>query len=186
MGQRPFPYILVGTGLFVGAAIIALRARASSSSLRVWPVSPNRGILSGFGSGRPAKGPYTRKHAAVDLAARSGDKVLAIDRGVVLGPATGYELHAGLGAIVVRHPDADYIYAEIDPSVSPGQEVEAGEVMGTVRADSDGLAMLHLEAWETGKAPSKFTVWPFNGAPPEGLLNAEEKVRALLAPGAKS
>lgn len=181
---KPSLPVLVGAGLFLSAAVIALRASARSGG-RVWPVSPNRGFLSGFRTPRPVSAP-TRYHAGADLAALSGDKVLAIDDGVVLGPATGYELHAGLGAVTVRHPDADYVYAEIDPSVRPGQPVSAGEVIGAVRADSDGLAMLHLEAWESGKGPRAFTPWYYGKPMPDGLLDAESLMRPLLATGVKS
>jgi murein DD-endopeptidase MepM/ murein hydrolase activator NlpD len=171
-------------GLGLGALAAVLLARASfASSSRTWPVVPNRGILSPFGAPRYTSG--NRNHAGVDVAALAGDKVVAIADGEVLGLVSGYQLGAGLQAVAVRHPDADYVYAEIEVVAGPGQRVKAGDVLGVVRKNSDGNQMLHLEAWQSGMAPNSFTPWYMGKPRPAGLLNAEEMIAPLRASGAR-
>lgn len=178
------PVLLLGGAAVLGVVFFAARSRANSSA-RTWPIVPNRGILSPFGAARHTAG--TRIHAGVDVAAFNGDKVVAIDDGTVLYPVTGYSIGAGLSAVAIAHPDADYIYAEIDVAVKPGQVVKAGDVIGAVRQNSDGPGhqMLHLEAWESGSAPTAFTPWYVGKPPPPHLLNAEQMIAPLVGTGVK-
>jgi murein DD-endopeptidase MepM/ murein hydrolase activator NlpD len=174
--------------LFGGTAVLGLlfvATRSSASGLRTWRVVPNRGILSPFGSPRYTAG--NRIHAGVDVAAMNGDKVVAIDDGEVLHLVTGYSIGAGLSAVAIRHPDADYIYGEIDVTAKPGQIVRAGDIIGAVRQNDAGPGhqMLHLEAWETGTVPSAFTPWYVGKPPPAGLLDAGKLIAPLLGTGVK-
>jgi murein DD-endopeptidase MepM/ murein hydrolase activator NlpD len=147
---------------------------------RLWPVVPNRGIINAFGANRVTKG-RQRIHIGTDVGAFPGDKVVAIADGTVIGRLTGYELGAGLGAVSIRHPDADYIYAEIDvdPSMTPGKKVKRGDLVGVVRKNSDGTSMLHLEAWQTGTVPSAFYAWWRDEPRPKGILNSTEILKTL-------
>lgn len=177
--------VIIGLGLatLAGVALFASRGQVARPSARVWPVSPNRGVLSPFKSPRYTSG--NRYHAGVDLAALSGDLIIALDDGEVLGLVTGYQLGAGLQAVAVRHPDADYIYAEIAVTAKPGTRVSAGDVLGVVRKNADGNQMLHLEAWQTGTVPNAFTPWYVGKPPPPGLLDAGLLVAPLAGTGKK-
>lgn len=180
--------------LGLGAAALVLFAAGSSSAStsygvsplpqskkRRWPVSVYRGILSGFGARRPPtpKNPMERRHAGVDLTSKVGDDIVAIDEGTVLYRVTGYDIGNGLQAVAVAHPDADYIYGEIEVTAAPGQKVMPGDVIGKAGLNDVGNSMLHLEAWTTGKAPKSFTRWISGQPMPDGLLDAEQKVRAI-------
>lgn len=176
LAMAAWVYVAAGLGLLL---LTGRRgAQAAAPHRRYWPVSTYRGILSGFGAHRTTDSGETRYHAAVDLGAFEGDVILAIDDGEAIGPVTGFALGTvpPLSAVAVRHPDAEYIYAEIDVDVKPGQKVYAGEPIGRVRKNKDGNSMLHLEAWE--KAPKGFVAWmPDNR--PAGLLDVGVIVNAL-------
>lgn len=188
----------LGLGAVALTLLVAGSASASSSGggggvtplptskKRRWPVSKYRGILNGFGARRPPtpKNPMERRHAGVDLTSKVGDDIVALDEGTVLYRVTGYDIGAGLQAVAVAHPDADYIYGEIMVTVAPGQKVAPGDVIGRAALNDVGNSMLHLEAWETGKAPKAFTRWIAGQPMPPGLLNAEDKVRAIDVTGA--
>lgn len=150
---------------------------------RVWPVEPYRGLVPGNGFKASRKVPGTDKpryHAGIDIMANQGDRVVALDDGEVLHMATGYELLAGLQGVAVAHPDADYIYAELDVKVKPGQKLKAGDLIGIVRRNgTSNTSMLHLEAWEKGKAPRGWTSWTPDSGRPAGLLDVSEKIKAL-------
>ncbi len=169
---------LLPLAVAAGAALLLLTGRggaraAASSAARVWPVEPFRspGVISPFKAHRTrAVDGSDRYHAGVDVGAMAGDRVVAIDDGEVISMVSGYSLGAGLEAVSVRHPDADYIYAEIDVVVKPGDKLKAGDVIGFVRKNSSGNSMLHLEAWETGMVPEAFTEWTPSYRPP-GLLD---------------
>ena len=184
--------VVLGLGAAALLLLVAGTSSASSSGgrsvtplpqskKRRWPVSTYRGILSGFGARRPPtpKNPMERRHAGVDLTSKVGDDIVALDEGVVLYPVSGYEIGNKLQAVAVRHPDADYIYGEIKVAVAPGQKLAPGDVIGHAGLNNVGNSMLHLEAWETGKAPKSFTRWVTGQPMPDGLLDVEQKVRAI-------
>lgn len=175
-----------------GAALLLLTGRGGArapgaggdgASRRQWPVRPYRGVINGFKASREGG---KRIHAGVDLGAAQGDEIVALDDGEILGLASGYAIGAGLQALRVRHPDADYIYAEIDALGKPGDVVKAGDVIGRARKNSAGNTMLHLEAWETGTAPVGFTPWWAGSAAPKGLLDVGEIVKELAPSEAAS
>jgi murein DD-endopeptidase MepM/ murein hydrolase activator NlpD len=162
----------------VGGAVVLIAVAASGKSVRVWPVRPRRAILSRFGASRDGG---ARIHAGIDLGAFKGDPIVAIDDGVVLHRVTGYGIGAGLQAVAIRHDDADYIYAEIRTDMQPGQRVSAGQQIGTADLNGDGNSMLHLEAWEHGRAPKGFTPWYGGKPPPAGLLDVGELLETINA-----
>ena len=174
--------LLTVAAVGAGALLLARKSGASMarpSGIRRWPVSTYRGTISSFGASRTRPGGVKAYHAAADVGAFPGDRVVAIDDGVVLHAVSGFSLGAGLQAVAIRHPDADYIYAELAVSVAPGATVSRGGVVGTVAQNGDGNSMLHLEAWETGKAPPGFVSWDADKTRPVGLLD----VSAILSSG---
>lgn len=166
--------ILIGLGVLGAVGLASSGAGATGRVVggvgRVWPVRPYRGIISPFGASRDNG---TRVHAGVDLGALPGDAIVSMAPGVVLYAVSGFSIGAGLQAIAVRHPDAEYIYAEIMVSVTPGMQLAAGQRIGTAAKNSDGNSMLHLEAWE--HAPRAFTRW-VTGARPPGVLDVQARL----------
>lgn len=148
---------------------------------RYWPVSVYRGVGSHFGDNRPPAKNDTRLryHAGADVRAALGDDILAIDEGVVLHYVSGYDLGAGLQALAVRHPDADYIYAEIEAVAKPGQIVAAGDLIGRAKINNDKHVMLHLEAWKSGTVSTRFVPWIRDEPRPGNLLNIDEKLAQI-------
>jgi murein DD-endopeptidase MepM/ murein hydrolase activator NlpD len=122
----------------------------------------------------------SRFHAGIDLVARRGDPIRAMEDGIVLGSIPGY---LGLDAVVVEHPSVVAVYAEIAPhslalaGLKKGDAVFAGTPIGYGTTSSSGT-MLHLELWERGHAPPSFTVWK-PGYPPVGLLDPTIYLLAL-------
>ena len=90
-----------------------------------------------------------RRHEGVDFMAARGTPVAAVTDGMIKRLRTG-----GLGGITVRLVDAkgdEYYYAHLDsraPGLSVGQEVRAGDLLGTVGTTGnspDHIPHLHWE-----------------------------------------
>jgi murein DD-endopeptidase MepM/ murein hydrolase activator NlpD len=78
----------------------------------------------------PAK-PWLPGHRGVDLAAQVGDVVRAAGPGTVTWAAP----IAGRGVVVVEHPDGRRTtYEPVDPAVTVGDAVEAGDPLGELAA----------------------------------------------------
>jgi murein DD-endopeptidase MepM/ murein hydrolase activator NlpD len=159
----------------VGGVGVFLLARKVSAGRRVWPVIPNRGVISPFGASRE----NNRSHGGADVGALPGDPIVAISDGVVLHPVSGFSLGTGLQAVAIAHEDADYLYCEIKVEVQAGQHVKAGERIGVTAKNGDGRSMLHLEVWETGTAPKGFVPWFTNQPRPKGMLDASSKLASI-------
>lgn len=116
---------------------------AAERAARNRAVPPLQGgeITSSYGSR------WGTTHYGLDIAHELGTPIVAPKRGVVLeaGPASGFGLW-----VRIRHEDGSItVYGHIDSySVSPGQQVEAGDVVAEVgnRGQSTG-PHLHFEAW---------------------------------------
>lgn len=115
-----------------------------------------------------------RLHAGIDLIARPGDAILAMEDGVVLERLGGY---VGLDALAIEHADHIAVYAEMGSGLAAGMRVKAGQRIGTAKASSVGTE-LHVELWERGRAPHGFTTWT-PGARPEGLLDPTSYLLSL-------
>jgi hypothetical protein len=104
----------------------------------------------------------------------------------VLGWVSGFEIGAGLGAIVVEHRDAVAVYAEVARdagSPGPGALISSGQRLATGAKNSSGNSMLHFELWRTDAAPKAFVPWWIKDPPPRGLLDPTEMLLALAARG---
>ncbi|MGW0817136.1 murein hydrolase activator EnvC family protein [Streptomyces viridiviolaceus] len=115
---------------------------AESAVARGWPVGTRPAVLRGW---EPPATPYGPGHRGVDLAAPPGTPV----RTVAAGRVTFAGRVAGKGAVSVEltgtgDPPLRTTYEPVEASVRKGQQVTAGEVLGTVEPrGSHCTACLH-------------------------------------------
>ena len=89
----------------------------------VWPLAPEPEVVRGF---EPPAGPYAPGHRGVDLAGVAGQPVLAALPGTV-GFAGSI---GGKPVVTVLHGGRRTTYEPVVATVSRGQQVAAGEVLG--------------------------------------------------------
>jgi len=123
-------------------------------------------------------------HSGVDLYAPEKAPVRAVEDGVTIavlaftGPEAESPWWLPTSAVLVNGRSGVVLYGEVRAKVRPGEQVEAGEVIGTVqrvlpteaRSEIPGHlpSMLHLELYEKPMDP----VWWRLGMPrPKGLLD---------------
>ncbi len=86
---------------------------------------------------RAPPSPWAAGHRGLDLAARTGDGVLAVAPGTVTHRGTV----AGRGTVTVLHADGlRSTYEPLDPSVSVGEVVTAGQRLGVVQPGAGASA----------------------------------------------
>lgn len=90
-----------------------------------WPLRPEPEVVQGFD---PPASRYGAGHRGVDLATRAGASVHAALPGVVTFAAR----IAGRGVVVVSHGDTRTTYEPVTASVSVGDVVALGAVLGAV------------------------------------------------------
>ncbi|MFG2477899.1 murein hydrolase activator EnvC family protein [Streptomyces fagopyri] len=142
---------------------------------RVWPVGTRPSVLRAW---QPPATPYGRGHRGVDLAAAPGDQV----RSVAPGRVSFAGRVAGRGAIAVElagtgDPPLRTTFTPVRATVKKGDEVAAGEVLGTLEPDGSHCptSCLHwgllrdrtyldplslLPAWLLHRAPSRLLPVP--------------------------
>ncbi|HEU5043032.1 MAG TPA: peptidoglycan DD-metalloendopeptidase family protein [Nocardioidaceae bacterium] len=98
---------------------------APAADAAVWPLSPRPEVVSGFS---PPAEPWGSGHRGVDLLGRPGQPVHAAQAGTVTFAGS----IAGVGVVVVQHGATRSTYQPVTASVGVGQQVEAGEVLGTL------------------------------------------------------
>jgi murein DD-endopeptidase MepM/ murein hydrolase activator NlpD len=105
-----------------------------------WPLSPEPAVTRGF---QAPDGPFAPGHRGVDLAATPGQEVLAAGPGVVVFAGT----LAGRGVVAIEHDgDLRTTYEPLVSAVAVGDQVYAGQVLGTVLAghpECTAAACLH-------------------------------------------
>ncbi|MFC7491808.1 MULTISPECIES: murein hydrolase activator EnvC family protein [unclassified Knoellia] len=106
-----------------------------------WPVSPRPAVLAAFVAPRST---YGAGHRGIDLAAKQGQQVQAVDEGVV----SHVGVIAGRGTVSITHASGlRSTYEPVRGAVSTGARVSAGQLIGTVAGRSHcGGACLHLGA----------------------------------------
>lgn len=127
------------------------------------PILPTMNWRGGRGFGSDRSGVAIKlgipggvlRHGAVDLIAKHGTPVLAIDDGEVL--CDPYEFFFGTYAIEVEHPQFIARYCEIAPQtlVRRKSRVKSGQMIGRV-GNQPGADMLHLELFD-GSASGPLT-----------------------------
>lgn len=141
--------------------------------VRVFPVpSAERNTWSsGMGAFGARRSSGKRAHAGIDIYARLGAPVRAIEAGIVAGTSNAY--YRGTGAVTVQNADGTvWRYCELRTpiTVRTGQTVRAGQVIGYVGdLKLTGIPqMLHLERFR-GTLP--------NGTPARGPLTVSPGLR---------
>jgi murein DD-endopeptidase MepM/ murein hydrolase activator NlpD len=110
--------------LLVPGPVAALGGDGSTEVVEgVWPLDPEPDVVRGF---EPPAGPYAPGHRGVDLAGLPGQSVLAALPGTV-GFAGSI---GGKPVVTVLHGGRRTTYEPVVASVSRGQQVAAGEVLG--------------------------------------------------------
>ena len=127
-----------------------------------WPLDPRPAVTARFVAPRST---YGRGHRGLDLAARHGQQVRAVDAGVV----THVGVIAGRGTVSVTHPSGlRSTYEPVRGSVTVGVVVPGGGVLGTVQGRTHcGGGCLHLGAV---RGPGYVDPRPLLGAGPVVLL----------------
>jgi murein DD-endopeptidase MepM/ murein hydrolase activator NlpD len=139
-------------------------ARSDSPVRYVAPVQP-LDVVRGFD---PPAGPYAAGHRGVDLAVTPGQAVGA----AALGTVTFAGAVAGRGVVVLAHADGvSTEYEPVDPAVTAGQQVHAGEVLGTVSGAHEGCVPDRCLHWGARRGGAYFD--------PLTLLEALGPVRLL-------
>ncbi len=110
------PDILSPSGLSPAAA-------AAEQPVGVWPLEPEPAVVQGFS---PPPHPYAPGHRGVDLAGHAGQQVRAALAGTV-GFAGSI---AGKPVVTVLHGGRRTTYEPVVASVTRGDEVAAGDVLG--------------------------------------------------------
>jgi murein DD-endopeptidase MepM/ murein hydrolase activator NlpD len=98
------------------------------SATGVWPLSPTPSVVHGFD---PPSTAYGAGHRGVDLAGTVGEPV----RAALGGTVTFAGSLAGRGVVVVDHGDTRTTYEPVSASVSVGDVVAAGAVIGALEAE---------------------------------------------------
>lgn len=111
-----------GVGAGTGGAWSALSPR-SGRATGVWPLRPEPEVVAGFA---PPAVAWAAGHRGVDLLARPGRQVRAAKAGTV----TFAGRIAGRGVVVVSHGDTRTTYEPVAASVSRGEAVREGAVIG--------------------------------------------------------
>lgn len=103
-----------------------------------WPLQPEPQVVRSF---QPPDDPFGPGHRGVDLAAQPGQPVLAAGAGVVVFAG---EL-AGRGVVSIDHDALRTTYEPVRPAVKVGDQVYAGQRIGTVTSGHGGCegACLH-------------------------------------------
>jgi murein DD-endopeptidase MepM/ murein hydrolase activator NlpD len=133
---------------------------------RVYPVGPPGGpveVVHGFD---PPDQPWLAGHRGVDLAATAGAEVRAAGSGTVAyaGPL------AGRGVVVIDHGGLRTTYEPVTPSVTVGDEVGAGEPIGTLEAAGSHCAPAACLHWGAREGERYTDPLALVGAGPVRLL----------------
>jgi murein DD-endopeptidase MepM/ murein hydrolase activator NlpD len=120
------------------AVLLALAGPAAAAGPWVWPLAGPHMVSRGFD---PPATPYGPGHRGADLPGRPGQAVLAAGAGRISYAG----LLAGRGVVVVVHGELRTTYEPVTAAVRVGQQVTAGQVIGSLDAGHPGCtsACLH-------------------------------------------
>jgi murein DD-endopeptidase MepM/ murein hydrolase activator NlpD len=111
-------------------------------------ICPTRNFTYGDGWGADRG---RRKHAGLDLSARRGTPLFAIESGYI--NRTKRQSNGALQIVMKGRSGSKYYYGHMQHVfVRGGQSVRAGQVIGTMGdSGSPGAVHLHFEYWKSGR-----------------------------------
>jgi murein DD-endopeptidase MepM/ murein hydrolase activator NlpD len=120
------------------AVLVGFAGPAAAAGPWVWPLAGPHVVSRGFD---PPATPYGPGHRGADLPATPGQAVRAAGAGRISYAG----LLAGRGVVVVVHGELRTTYEPVTATVRVGQQVAAGQVIGTLNAGHAGCtpACLH-------------------------------------------
>ena len=135
------------------AAIAYKRAKARAKTIKAprmvqGRICPTRNFTYGDGWGADRG---RRKHAGLDLSARRGTPLFAIESGYI--NRTKRQSNGALQIVMKGRSGSKYYYGHMQHVfVRGGQSVRAGQVIGTMGdSGSPGAVHLHFEYWKSGR-----------------------------------
>ncbi|MDA8434879.1 MAG: M23 family metallopeptidase, partial [Actinomycetales bacterium] len=130
-------------------AVVAVRTAAARSTARVTAgrVCPAPGAAFGQGWGAPRAG---HSHKGMDLVARRGAPILAVEDGVVI--REGRQSNGALRIVLQGRSGSKFFYGHMSRDlVRAGSRVKRGQVIGLMGdTGSPGQVHLHFEYWRSG------------------------------------
>lgn len=120
-------------------------------------------------------------HTGVDLYCNLGDSVFSIEEGTVIsieeftGTLANSPWWNDTKAVLVKGKSGVILYGELDPSVSVGQFLQEGQIIGNVIAvlkkykGKTPTTMLHMEQYSSNITHS--VIWNLNETKPTGLVD---------------
>ena len=113
-------------------------AAAETDPVGQWPLRPSQEVVRDFA---PPSSPWGAGHRGVDLAGRPGQPV----HPALPGTVSFVGSIAGRGVVTVDHGTTRTTYEPVRASVKKGEEMDAGEVVGTVEATGShcGVTCVH-------------------------------------------
>ncbi|MFE7171811.1 murein hydrolase activator EnvC family protein [Streptomyces sp. NPDC057616] len=139
---------------------------------RAWPVGTRPAVLRGW---EPPTTLYGRGHRGVDLAAPPGSPVRAVAPGRV--SFAGRVAGRGVVSVGLTGTDLRTTYEPVKASVQKGDEVEAGEVVGTVEP---GAAHCTTTCVHWGLLRGRTYLNPLSLLPPALLRRAPSRLLPVL------
>jgi murein DD-endopeptidase MepM/ murein hydrolase activator NlpD len=126
------------------ATVLGIPIAAEAREGRVCPTQ-DFSIGDGWGADRG-----TRSHMGIDLHARRGTPILAVEDGVI--NRTKRQDNGALQIVLQGRSGAKFYYGHMDEVlVKGGQRVQGGDVIGTMGdSGSPGSVHLHFEFWRSG------------------------------------
>ena len=146
------------------AAVLALAAPAGAGGVRLqWPLRPgNPAVTRAFDAPSPD---WTPGHRGVDLAGAPGQPVYAAGVGTVVFAGS----LAGRPVVSIDHPGGlRTSYEPVDPTVRPGQLVDATTALGRLVAGHPGCPVAACLHWGAMWGPAARADY----VDPIGLLEA--------------
>lgn len=170
------------------AAPVEAVPMARGSSRPLWPLkdgAPQTSFKSSASFGAPRTSGSSRWHVGIDIPARRGDLVVAMEDGVLVCKGNTCEqgwMGPDAKAVLVQHDSGLVVlYGALIPGsykefgLGLGSRVKRGDPIGRVGTYPAGTSMLHLETYAKGTVDN--APWYQGKPPPPEVLNPTDYLR---------
>ncbi len=119
---------------------------AKNKAKLAWPVSGFVSQRFGISKDPILKG-VQHNNPGIDIQTKPNATVYCVSNGKI----SSVSIIQGFNkAVIINHGDYFTVYAKLSTvAIKKGQEIKAGESIGTVHTGSDGIAELHFEIWKS-------------------------------------